>query len=365
MAMQAGSGAAGAGTKQNNPPSYLGPDTSVFEQLRLESAAMAQYATKEGMAVQPADLQLIHRLDCERPTVCGRQTKEVAELAATHGRLAEVVRPATPHTLALLAFPTGELRLPWLGNVRLVRMLVSLTAVLLPLFVVLAVWAPRAAGTIDGWFTDGSIAQRLARVLYLLIAAALGAVFAALRKAFRYIGNLSYDEKYESSYWIRVVQGTTSGLVLSVLLANLFFKDPSAGVDSATTTQFRITLPLLAFVGGFSEDLVFSILRRIIDALKTLVSGSLEDRVQDERNALAAESRLQGVAATQTMVKKLFDLKASIPATDTAAHAKIDEAIAQALATTIPPADTAPPETPPDDGDDPAPEPDPPVDPDH
>ena len=135
----------------------------------------------------------------------------------------------------------------------------------------------------NGGFIDRTLTAR-----YLVSASALGASFAALFKVRKYVENLSYDSQYESSYWVRFVLGVMAGLILSVSLSNLLpTRDDSE--------QFQISVPVLALIGGFSSDLVYRILKRLLDAVETLIEGSASEINEAER--IKSEARLRELTA--------------------------------------------------------------------
>lgn len=309
--------------------SYLYPGMPIADQLLVEALAMSQYCLKQGISIDAKDIDVLNTQLSQH----GPWTPDTAALVnGVHQRLATKLKPASPHTIALLVGQQDRpLPLSWLGNVRLVRMLVGLSTLLLPAFVLLAISAGSSIEDVSELFTGRPFGDRLLSAIYLLVAAALGAAFAALRRAFRYIGNLSYDEKFESSYWIRFVQGLMAGLILSVLLSAALFGD---GSDAATdTTEFRISLPLLAFVGGFSEDLVLKILRRVVEAIGTLVTGTVDDRIEKEAALRESEAQLREAASSQALITKLLEVKTVVPPENTVAQTRIDTAIANVLGT--------------------------------
>ena len=326
--------------------SYLDVPIPGWEQMAIEATAMAQYASKRGIAPRPEDSATLYRLetlsgpDWERVAE-GRDAGLVASIAAAHADLAAKVRPATPHTIALLANKTrGQRPLAWLGNVRLVRMLVGLSIVLLLAFVGLAISSASQINGLQQLIDEGPFLDRVLGAAYLLVAAALGASFAALRKMYHFIDDLSYDEKYESSYWIRFVQGMMAGLILSILLAGLIFGSDDA-TRSSEITGFRVTLPLLAFVGGFSEDLVFQLLRRIVEAFRTLARGSVQDELKSEAARLETEASQRNVEDRRKVAVSLMELKEDLPREATEVRAKIDEEIHWVLGSAPPPAKPA------------------------
>jgi hypothetical protein len=107
--------------------------------------------------------------------------------------------------------------------------------------------------------------------VFLLSAAAVGAAFAALFQANRYVAEGTYDPKYEASYWVRFVLGLIAGIVLSSLVP----------IDKGNT----LSRPLLALLGGFSANLVYELLARLVEAVESLANG-------DAKAILSAKEQL-------------------------------------------------------------------------
>jgi hypothetical protein len=293
------------------------PTPAPFRELRdsmwQECHAMAQYALERGKTPESDDLRVLQaispsigRADDQGTALTPRQ---IRELAAAHKRLAALVAPAMPKTLALLSFRAGQSATPgafrpsslaWLGQVRLVRMMLGVAIVLLPLFVALALAVGTRLSSSDGLFA-GDLVVRLQTAAYLVVASALGAAFASLYKARRYIESLSYDDQYESSYWVRFVQGLLAGLILAVLLSQALPTD-TGGTDE---TSFRLGVPLLALIGGFSSDLVYRILRRIIEAVETLFEGGVNDKLDAEAERQETRLRLQKLESEHLLTAKV------------------------------------------------------------
>ncbi|MEQ6903081.1 hypothetical protein [Nocardioides sp. YIM 152588] len=282
-----------------------GQFTALQESLWRECHAMAQYALERGRTPPADDLEILRAVR-DKVSVAGRVREsltadEFRRLVESHKKLAADVAPAMPKTLAILYFgPSGprvgamdEVSPDWLsqlGQVRLVRTLLGLAIILLPLFIALALAVGTRLEFRDGLFA-GDVISRAQTACYLVVASALGATFASLHKARRYIENLSYDDQYESSYWVRFVQGLLAGLILAVLFSPTV--DSMNTSAQTSTTVFRLGVPLLALVGGFSSDLVYRLLRRVIDAIETLFQGTRSDAAAAEVERAEARLRMQ------------------------------------------------------------------------
>ncbi len=243
-------------------------------QIREECLAMARYALSTGMeGLEPqmmADLGIAppaHGAEEGAPTPRLPDPKRMAEI---HNTLAKIVQPARPGTIVLVSRATskagtkGVVILPFVLRMLEVAVLFTILFVGFRLLVFMA----------DKEMVGGNLyTQRLAGmascdVINYLIAAALGASLAALFEANTYTENLTFDPKYESSYWIRFVVGIISGLVFATLLG----EESSAGQESLFSPD------LVALLGGFSSKAVYAILNRLVATLETMVVGNAQAR---------------------------------------------------------------------------------------
>lgn len=226
-------------------------EETVADQLVTECQAMAAYALESGLAVPGPALELVHE--------SYRAAPPVRQLAQVHAQLARLVAPATPRTLVLLARERREHGvLRFLGAVRLVRQMMLAGVLLLGTFIATAA-SPDVNETSGDIFRSSGV-ELIVNELFLISAAGVGAAFAALFRANRYVAEGTYDPKYESSYWVRFFLGIIAGLVLAVLVP----------VDAGSQS---FTRPLLALVGGFSASVVYRMLSRVVDTLESLVQG--------------------------------------------------------------------------------------------
>lgn len=342
-------------------PEHLRPYVHVYE----ECFGMATYASQRGLPVDPIDVQNIadaaralederrmwRALDKERHAsqrrsrsrpasppyqVRGSRRDDVPSgrasmhaLVETHRRLAELVAPAMPMTLQLLSYPKGDSIAPWLGPIRLTRMLAGLSLVLIPTFLFLAVTVGTNIEVASLFSGDDFVANGITAV-YLLVGSALGATFAALFKAYRYIEDLSYDEKNEPSYWVRWILGVVAGLILSIVIAQSGVFPPREEAE----TGFRLTVPLLAIAGGFSSDLVYRVLERVVVAIETLVQGATGDSIRRAQMELETRTSRKELERRSLLVAELLELRSTLPDEAVTATSRVDGLLARTVEAT-------------------------------
>jgi uncharacterized membrane protein len=129
----------------------------------------------------------------------------------------------------------------------------------------------------------------LLNLLFFLVAGGIGAAFAQLFKAYRYIADGTYDPKYEASYWVRFILGLIAGVVLPAL------------VPLGQSGGSSFTKPLLALLGGFSAAVLYRILERLVLALESVVRG-------DGRQELLAAEAAASARAAETQAQERMTL---------------------------------------------------------
>lgn len=234
------------------------------------------------------------------------QTERVKTLASIHSQLAEILAPATPRTVLLLE---NEARIVgfwgFLGPVGLIRRMMLLAILFLVGLVAIAVTPQVNADNIalgiflsDGWVL-------LLNLGFLFTASGLGGCFAGLFQASRFVANSTFDPKYESSYWIKIVLGLMAGMILAELVPLDFL-----GGDTGDRSIESIGKPLLALLGGFSAAAVYRIIARMVDSLESLVRGDTKEAAVAQENVTKAkfgskltENRL-GLAANLTRLRQ-------------------------------------------------------------
>ncbi len=189
-------------------------------------------------------------------------------LAAAHLALTKLVAPAMPGTLALLHEQRLAHPLSYsFGAVPLARKMLLLGLFSLALLLGIALSSRVNAENLSRGLLDSQGINLFAIELFLAAAALVGATLANLKRLEPFISACTYDPRYESSYWIRLVMGLISGIVLSQLISTGAIND--AGGEQA----LNVREPVLALLGGFSGELVHNILSHFIAVISNLFGG--------------------------------------------------------------------------------------------
>ena len=290
-------------------------DDTLDGQLRNECEAMARFALRHGLPVPPEAIAELARLlaRAEATAAIGPEAGAEPEarhtLAALHGKLSATIAPATHQAVLLL---DAHYRRPhpfaWLGPVPLIRFLSAAAIAFLVAVIATGLSPEVSAKNIEQGFLDASGASLLWNTLFLLFCAGLGASFAALFQAHRYIADATYDPRYDASYGARLILGVIAGLILVEMLPRDLFA--SGGMRS-------FGKPALAMLGGFSATAVHRLLQRLVDTLDTLVkgdpaSGMAAMRSAERAQTAQARTQMQGeMAASLVELQQVLDNTAS------------------------------------------------------
>ena len=247
-------------------------ELNLTKKILAEVEAMCHYATANGYKV-PANVtaDAVAIVDGGLEEVVG---DEAAKLAELHRRLTDIVSPAKPQTLKLML--DQRRRHPVLsviGTVPIVRHIMVSSIFFLVMFVVIGQLPlinrenlHEGILNTDGWVT-------IAVLGYLVSCAGLGACFASLFRLNTYISQATYDNRYDPTYWASILLGVIAGLFISELLASMF-------LASGSSTIGNLGKPALALVGGFSANMVYKVLQRVVDTIESLFKGDQRDFVK-------------------------------------------------------------------------------------
>lgn len=276
----------------NNINLYANHD--LRKQIYLESRSMAKYAMAKGKSVPVSAIMSIEAFEDHSPNGDGTNTSpqiqrdlDITALVDTHDFLARLIEPAAPQTILLLdqEQKTRSI-LNFLGPVTLVRELMLVA--LMSLFVFVALMSSPLINSDslaeDVLKADGI--EQLARLIFYIGAAGLGASFAALYKANDYITIGTFDPSHQTSYWIRFSLGIIAGLLLALLISE-------NSIQSGAMLSKGAIRPLLAILGGFSADLLYAFLIRMVETFKSLFESNSQNIL--DAKAIEAKAKLAGL----------------------------------------------------------------------
>jgi len=270
------------------------------EELLQECMVMIRHISDKGGKI-PAVASIMLECHCTDDFDISNEN-----LIKIHHHLSKVVTPANPSSIRYLYLESQiKKSLPFLGSVGLVRRMMIAAFLSLITFIALSLSPDVNAETVNEGILEDSGFILLQNLLFFLSAAGLGASFSNLFQANEYIMQGSYDPKHETSYWIRFVVGIIAGLMLAVLIPF----EPENGNGT-----ILISIPLLALLGGFSSNLVYKILARLVDTVDTLIQGNKEGNAKSKISEMRASLEQQKKQKEDEISSGLLNVKSFLSA---------------------------------------------------
>ncbi len=278
-----------------------------------ECKGMAIYAAERGMQVPLSVAKTITAHEPyfqEKPSENPERKEDPLEksepqidlLVSAHQKLSKIVEPATPQAILLINRGGGRSLFSFFGPVPLIRDMIFVAILSLVVFLCVVLKKEVNMFDINIFTLDGK--DLLYPLLFLISSSALGASFAALYKANQYIRNLTYDPNQVASYWIRFLLGIISGLILSLVI-------DTEVIESELLVE-NIVRPLLAILGGFSADLFYTFLNRMVETMKSLFEGSAKEILDNQIQAVNLKATRDTLSNKIIISTQLMELQKKI-----------------------------------------------------
>ncbi len=230
-----------------------GISQTVISELSKEINNMLSFAIFNGITVNTEVNSLI-------------QNSNVDDLINAHNLLCKNISPATPksilYTKKLHQESTNKSifkKLPVLRN------LILLALVFLISFIVTGMSPEVNNDSLDKGIMNNSGLPLLLNITYLSAVAGLGVLFFLLKDVSESLKKGTLVPENSISYLSQIVLGIIAGLILSEIIS-FYISDPKE------VNLFHKSV--LALIGGFSSDAIFSILQGIIDKIKSIFVSS-------------------------------------------------------------------------------------------
>lgn len=222
----------------------------------------------------------------------------MAELGQIHKSLCSTITPATPKSARYLFKQQQQRsRFQGLGNIPLVRQFSALTIILLGSLCAIGMQPEVNAESIELGILHSNGFSLLLNMLFVLVCAGLGSCFSTLFRVNGYVAKGSFDPSYSTTYWSRLVLGMMSGIIIVELLPSSLFSEGSLG---------SFGKPTFAMLAGFSADLVYRILEKLVGAVKSVVQGDDESKKEYQAAKSKAEKLQDAQNSKLTAAEKML-----------------------------------------------------------
>lgn len=236
-------------TSNSKDTTAPGISKAIIDEMSNEINNMLSYAVYNGIIINTEINQLI-------------QNSNVDDLINAHNLLCKNVAPATPKSIQFTRKLHEQSNNHFiLGRLPLVRNLIILSVLFLAIFIITGISPDVNNDSLDKGIMHNSGLKLLLNIGYLCAVSGLGVTFYLLKNVSTSLkkGTLLPEESIE--YMAQIVLGVIAGLVLSEILS-VYITDPNS------INLFNKSI--LALIGGFSSDAIFSVLQGVIDRLKSI-----------------------------------------------------------------------------------------------
>lgn len=235
--------------KHTTQKPVVGISKEVIEELSREINNMLSFAVYNGIIVNTEVNTLI-------------QNSSIDDLINAHNLLCKNVAPATPKSIRFSKklHQDGSHKSVF-NKLPLLRNLILLAVFFLVAFIITAMSKDVNNNSLDKGLMENSGLPLLLNIIYLGAVAGLGVLFFLLKDVSNSLKKGTLIPENTISYVSQIILGIISGLIISEIIS--FY----------TTDPQQINLfnkSILALVGGFSSDAIFSILQGIINRIKAI-----------------------------------------------------------------------------------------------
>ncbi|EDP94752.1 hypothetical protein U8527_07305 [Kordia algicida OT-1] len=190
------------------------------------------------------------------------ESNNLDKLIQAHNILVENIKPATPKSVKYLKTLYNKKRgTKLISTLPVIRNLIFLALVFLILFIGTSVSDKVDIKSLSKGILDNQGESLFYNLLFLCSMSGIGVVFYLLKKISLSIKNGALVPEQSIYYVAIIILGIIAGLMLSEII---YF-------DSSDRSSI-FNKCILALVGGFSSDAIFSILKGIVDKIKTILT---------------------------------------------------------------------------------------------
>ncbi|MFQ3196588.1 MAG: hypothetical protein ACI8R9_000225 [Paraglaciecola sp.] len=294
-------------------------------QLTNECELMCEYALTNGLEVPPQLIKNLYVITNET----NYSREDIGELAIIHQQLNRIIAPATPQSVVLIRTEKKSANvLRFLGAVPIVRHIMVTSLFFLLAFITIGQMKIINETNLNNGILGSSSWTAVAILSYLICCAGLGACFTSLHSLNNFVSKATYDPRYDSTYWASILLGVIAGVFISELLFNMLFPEAVAGDTTATADMGK---PALALLGGFSANMVYKILQRLVESAESLVKGDQSAINQANQTAQVSELKSLKKEMSMDVASQLIKVEKLLESDPNAAGQEVRSAIESLL----------------------------------
>jgi len=189
------------------------------------------------------------------------ESNNISDLINAHNILVKNIAPATPRSIAYLNIVSkDEHKKSLLRRLPIIRNLIILAVIFLLMFIGTSLSKEVNTDSLSKGILSNSGKSLLLNMMFLCAISGLGVMFYLLRSISEGIKNATLMPEETIYYVALIILGIISGLILSEIVSSYNASENFSVFNNA----------VLALIGGFSSDAIFSILQGIINKIKSV-----------------------------------------------------------------------------------------------
>lgn len=236
-------------------------DISDVRDERVNKDPLHEYIEKDIDLLMRYSLDQGKKLPAEVGNLVSTGSFEDAFMA--HKLICEALQPATPETIKYILKYQKKNTL-FFSNIPLVRNFI-LVAILAIGGLIGSGLSPKVNATaLSKGILNNEGIPLLINLIFLCSAAAIGSVFFILSRLTKEVKNATLNSDDTTYYWTMLIMGVLSGLIMCEIIIL------SQAVDNQSVEVNRL---LFALLGGFSSEVVFTILQKIMQKVRDIING--------------------------------------------------------------------------------------------
>ncbi|WP_299604256.1 hypothetical protein [uncultured Aquimarina sp.] len=226
-----------------------GISENIIQTLSDEINNMLSYAIFNGITINTEVNTLI-------------QNSSIDDLINAHNLLCKNVAPATPKSIEFIRKIREQGKgKNFLSKLPILRNLVLLSLIFLVAFIVTGISPEVNNDSLDKGIMENQGISLLLNLGFLTSISGLGVLFYLLKNASTAVKNGTLVPEDTIYYAALIILGIIAGIISSEIIS--FYQEDGKNINLFNKS-------LLALIGGFSSDAIFSILQGIIDRVKTI-----------------------------------------------------------------------------------------------
>lgn len=230
---------------------HKGVSDRLMEEIKEELENMLSFAMRNGKVINTELNPLI-------------ESNNLDDLINAHNILSKNIAPATPKSIKYLKkLNTSDNSRTIFSKLPIIRNLIILALIFLMLFIGTSLSELVNKASLAKGVLDNNGASLLLNLLFICATSGLGVVFYLLKSVSEGIQKGTLMPEQSIYYVGLIVLGIMSGLILSEIV--------STYNNGESLTVFNSCV--LALVGGFSSDAIFSVLQGIINKIKAVFTS--------------------------------------------------------------------------------------------